>query len=104
MADLSDFFYKLADRLLKRCGLSCRELMNICPRWGIGKVEFPCPCYWLCCLAEKIIVDQIIAGYEIAFAEMLRRKVDAKWITPGELGVLALIQECLEEGFEEDVR
>jgi len=98
MVDLSDFFLKLAREELKKLGLTCRELANICPRWGLGKVKFPCPAFWLCCLAEKIIVNQHIAEYEFAFAELLDRKVEAKWIVPSELSYLALIQECLEEG------
>ena len=98
MVDLSDFFLKLAREELKKLGLTCRELANICPRWGLGKVKFPCPCYWLCCLAEKIIVDQHIAEYEFTFADLLNRKVESKLITPSELGVLALLHECIEEG------
>lgn len=96
MVDLAGFFLRVARELLEELGLTCSELMNICPRWGLSRVKFPCPCYWLCSLAEKIATDLHVAEWEFTLAELLGGKVESKCIVSSELSHLALLHECLE--------
>ena len=98
--DVAKALIKLANMQLRELGLSCEQMVEwgLCPRWGNGDIYYPCPSYWLCALAEKILTDLSIADLERFFAWMLEEPIQAKYITPPpDQEYLKLTHECLNE-------